>query len=174
MWRGCHGCSGGGSSSSTGEMTRVSHNISWRNANHYKHNLWGATVVLSHYVSEYTFQLLIPLVTLDINRFDVSQKSQWHLSHLLLDSHTLFYFRDCVKFASLSKVDVIRGDSRLTLHDRPSSTATDSASDGFSITRLFCPEKSIATREFSEILLWNYTLKYYFCTDSITYFSINH
>lgn len=44
---------------------------------------------------------------------------------------------------------------QLTLHDRPSSTATHSASDGFSITRLLWPEKSMATREFSEMLLWN-------------------
>ena len=41
-----------------------------------------------------------------------------------------------------------------TLHVRPSSTATDNASDGFSITLLFCPEKSMATSEFSEMLLW--------------------
>lgn len=39
------------------------------------------------------------------------------------------------------------------LQVRPSSTATDSASDGFSITRLFWPEKSMATSEFSEMLL---------------------
>lgn len=45
--------------------------------------------------------------------------------------------------------------SQLTLHERPSSTATDSASDGFSITRLSWPEKSMATRELSEMLLWN-------------------
>lgn len=45
---------------------------------------------------------------------------------------------------------------QLTLHDRPSSTATHSASDGFSITRLLWPEKSMATREFSEMLLWNF------------------
>lgn len=46
---------------------------------------------------------------------------------------------------------------RLTLQARPSSTATDMASDGFSITRLFWPEKSMATREFSEMLLWEDT-----------------
>ena len=41
-----------------------------------------------------------------------------------------------------------------TLQASPSSTATERASVGFSITLLFWPEKSIATREFSDILLW--------------------
>lgn len=41
-----------------------------------------------------------------------------------------------------------------TLHASPSSTATERASVGLSITLLFWPEKSIATREFSDILLW--------------------
>src|SRR4029434_103532 len=48
-----------------------------------------------------------------------------------------------------------KGSRCVTLQERPSSTATDSASDGFSITRLVCPEKSMATSEFSEMLLWN-------------------
>lgn len=50
-----------------------------------------------------------------------------------------------------------------TLQASPSSTATERASVGFSITLLFWPEKSIATREFSDILLWGkkhiFTLK---------------
>ena len=41
-----------------------------------------------------------------------------------------------------------------TLQASPSSTATERASVGFSITLVFWPEKSIATREFSDILLW--------------------
>lgn len=45
-------------------------------------------------------------------------------------------------------------DAICTLQARPSSTATESASVGFSMTLLFWPEKSIATREFSDILLW--------------------
>lgn len=44
-------------------------------------------------------------------------------------------------------------EEKLTLHDRPSSTATDRTSEGFSITLVFWPEKSMATREFSEMLL---------------------
>lgn len=54
-----------------------------------------------------------------------------------------------------SELYFVETTCELTLHERPSSTATDSASDGFSITRLFWPEKSMATREFSEMLLWN-------------------
>lgn len=40
------------------------------------------------------------------------------------------------------------------LQASPSSTATESASVGLSMTLLFWPEKSIATREFSDMLLW--------------------
>lgn len=54
-----------------------------------------------------------------------------------------------------SKLNFVEVRCELTLHERPSSTATDSASDGFSITRLSWPEKSMATKEFSEMLLWN-------------------
>lgn len=45
-------------------------------------------------------------------------------------------------------------EATCTLQASPSSTATERASVGFSITLLFWPEKSIATREFSDILLW--------------------
>lgn len=49
-----------------------------------------------------------------------------------------------------------------TLHASPSSTATKRASVGLSIILLFSPEKSIATREFSDILLWK--RKHFFLT----------
>lgn len=47
-----------------------------------------------------------------------------------------------------------RGRPRLTLQACPSSRAALWASAGFSITLPVCPEKSMATREFSDTLRW--------------------
>lgn len=80
----------------------------------------------------------------------------WHFSYsfvygYLRSIHVAIFTGQRCAFAMVD-MDNIKPSQRLTLHACPSSMAAHWASTGLSITLPILPEKSIATREFSDTL----------------------